>query len=58
MPQSNSCQQAIADLGETSAKASPDVIVMIGDDQLGVFSEENTLPMEWQFVDKGRFKPL
>ena len=35
------CQQGIAALGEVLERTSPDVIVMIGDDQLEVFSEEN-----------------
>lgn len=37
----NACQQGIATLGETLDKTSPDVVVIIGDDQLEVFSEEN-----------------
>jgi 3-O-methylgallate 3,4-dioxygenase len=37
----NSCQQGIAALGETLARTSPDVIVMIGDDQLELFTDEN-----------------
>jgi hypothetical protein len=37
----NSCQKGIAALGETLARTSPDVIVMIGDDQLELFTDEN-----------------
>lgn len=37
----NSCQKGIAALGETLSKTSPDVIVMIGDDQLELFTDDN-----------------
>ncbi len=37
----SSCQQGITALGETLARTSPDVIVMIGDDQLELFTDEN-----------------
>ncbi len=35
------CQQGIATLGQTLEKAAPDIIVMIGDDQLELFNEGN-----------------
>lgn len=37
----NACQQGIAALGETLEKTAPDIVVMIGDDQLEIFGEEN-----------------
>ncbi|MHB1486117.1 MAG: DODA-type extradiol aromatic ring-opening family dioxygenase [Acidimicrobiales bacterium] len=36
------CEQAIHTLGEALAKANPDVMVVIGDDQRELFLEENT----------------
>jgi hypothetical protein len=35
------CQKAIARLGETLGKVSPDVLVIIGDDQLELFGQDN-----------------
>jgi 3-O-methylgallate 3,4-dioxygenase len=35
------CQQGISQLGETLAQVSPDVVVIIGDDQDELFSDEN-----------------
>jgi 3-O-methylgallate 3,4-dioxygenase len=37
----NACQKGIAALGEALEQAAPDVVVMIGDDQLELFSDEN-----------------
>jgi hypothetical protein len=35
------CQQAIATLGESLAKPAPDVLVIMGNDQLELFHEDN-----------------
>jgi len=35
------CEQALTALGETLAKAAPDVVLIIGDDQRELFSDEN-----------------
>ena len=37
----DACQKAIAGVGEILAKAAPDVLLMIGDDQKEVFNEDN-----------------
>lgn len=37
----NACQTAIAHLSETLAKAKPDVLVILGDDQMESFNDEN-----------------
>ncbi|MCH8849816.1 MAG: protocatechuate 3,4-dioxygenase [Chloroflexi bacterium] len=37
----NACQQAIAHLSETIAKAAPDVLVILGDDQHESFQDDN-----------------
>jgi hypothetical protein len=37
----NACQQGIATLGETLEKVNPDLLILIGDDQMEMFSEEN-----------------
>lgn len=37
----NSCQQGIATLSEALNEAAPDIVLMIGDDQLELFSDEN-----------------
>jgi 3-O-methylgallate 3,4-dioxygenase len=35
------CQKGIAQLGETLARVSPDIVVIVGDDQEELFSDEN-----------------
>lgn len=35
------CQKGIATLGETLEKAAPDILLILGDDQMELFSEEN-----------------
>jgi 3-O-methylgallate 3,4-dioxygenase len=37
----NACQQAIAHLGQTLSDAKPDVCVILGDDQMESFNDEN-----------------
>ncbi len=37
----NACQAAIGHLGDTLAKAKPDVLVILGDDQMEAFNDEN-----------------
>ena len=37
----NACQQAIAHLGQTLAKAAPDVCIILGDDQHESFQDDN-----------------
>lgn len=37
----NACQQGIAALGTTLEESAPDIVVMIGDDQLELFNEGN-----------------
>ena len=37
----NACQKGIATLGETLETAAPDILLILGDDQLEVFSDQN-----------------
>ena len=54
----NACQQGIATLGSTLEDTAPDIVVMIGDDQLELFNESNMPAMLVYWGDTIRNVPI
>lgn len=54
----NACQQGIATLGATLDRTAPDVVVMIGDDQMEMFNEGNMPAMLVYWGDTIRNVPI
>lgn len=54
----NACQQGIATLGATLEQTAPDIVVMIGDDQLELFNDGNMPAMLVYWGDTIRSVPM